>query len=252
MSLQTLARRERRKAARENSQEKNEDGRLDHVLAALVELKETNSSLVKQVEILNVKMGELQNEVQELNFRLANAQKVNFQTEKEEATESSDDGAPRTPRRSNAKDDDDVDDGEQKDRLVPRGQRKELERDTKQDARMSKQEDDGGETDKENIDMKSDEMTGLTTVELEDIAKEQLDNGPPEEGKNISKQDKATAERSDIHEPVVRRDPSDAWTAKFLKRFDRALRRKDDLSEKEKEKLQKIDEEEHNEEAHEE
>ena len=70
--------------------------------------------------------------------------------------------------------------------------------------------------------------------------------------KNISKQDKATAERSDIHEPVVRRDPSDAWTAKFLKRFDRALRRKDDLSEKEKEKLQKIDEEEHNEEAHEE
>ena len=55
-----------------------------------------------------------------------------------------------------------------------------------------------------------------------------------------------------MHKPVVRRDPSDAWTEKFLKRFDRALRRKDDLSEKEKEKLQKIDEEEHNEEAHEE
>ena len=76
--------------------------------------------------------------------------------------------------------------------------------------------------------------------------------GAKEEAENVSKQDKATAERSDIHEPVVRRDPSDAWTAKFLKRFDRALRRKDDLSEKEKEKLQKIDEEEHNEEAHEE
>ena len=123
MSLQTLARKERRKAAREEKlreRKDDDDVTLRQVMGALQDMKEVNIGLVKQMEILHVKMGELQDEVKELRAQngreiqnqeqrvgLAKARKESVENQKEEATESSDDGGPRTPRKRDAKDDED-------------------------------------------------------------------------------------------------------------------------------------------------
>ena len=59
MSLQTLARKERRKAAQEKKLREGEDDdevTLRQVMGALQEMKEVNTGLVKQMEMLNVKI----------------------------------------------------------------------------------------------------------------------------------------------------------------------------------------------------
>ena len=167
MPTQTWARREPIKAAEEEksrvSESKGDDEvTLRQVMGALQEMKEVNTGLVKQMEMLNVKMGELQEEVKELKAEkgreiqnqeqcvgLAKARKEILENQKEEATENSDDGGPQTPPKSHAKDDDDDDyddSGDEKGQLVLRDQRKELGRDAEQDARRSKQEEEGGKS----------------------------------------------------------------------------------------------------------